>query len=73
MYHNGRRNYLPRFLSLFGGQCLGWFQIEVVVEMQIVEILAMDEKVEHVVSLLTNLKPNFNPIQLSGLKELRST
>jgi hypothetical protein len=38
-----------------GGQCLHWLQVEVVVQMKIVEILAVNQKVEHVVTLTTDL------------------
>ena len=59
----------PRLLPLLGGEGLHWLQVEVVVEMEVVEILAMDEEVEHVVSLATHLQPRLNPVQLCGLEK----
>ena len=49
---------------------LDGLEVEVVVQMQVVEILAMDEEVQHVVTLATHLQPNFNPVQHSCLEEL---
>lgn len=51
------------------GQCLHRLQVEVVVQMQVVEVLTVDEQVEHVVALPTHLQPDFHPIQLGGLEE----
>ena len=45
----------PTFLALLRGQRLDWFQIEVVVEVEEVQVLPMDEQVEHVVPLATHL------------------
>lgn len=50
-------------------QCLHRLQVEVVVQMQVVEVLTVDEQVEHVVALPAHLQPDFNPIQLGGLEE----
>lgn len=38
--------------------------------MQVVEVLSVDEKIEHVVTLSAHLKANLHPVQLGGLKEL---
>ena len=38
--------------------------------MQVVEVLSVNEQVQHVVSLTTNLQPNLHPVQLCGLEEL---
>ena len=59
----------PGFLPLLGGECLDWLQVEVVVEMEVVEVLAVDEEVEHVVALTTHLEPRLHPIQLRRLEE----
>lgn len=59
-----------RFLPFFCGQGLYWFQIEIVIQMQIVQILAMDQQIKHVVALSANLNSCFNPIQLCILEEL---
>lgn len=42
-------------LSLLGRQRLHWFKIEIVIEMQEVEILPMDQEVQHVVALSAHL------------------
>ena len=60
----------PRLLPLLGGECLDWLQVEVVVEVEVVEVLAMDEEVEHVVALSAHLEPRLHPVQLGRLKEL---
>lgn len=52
------------------GQRLDRFQVEVVVKMQVVEVLAVDKQIEHVVALSANLQTHFHPVQLGGLKEL---
>lgn len=52
-------------------QCLHRFQVEVVVQMQVVEVLTVDEQIEHVVALPAHLQPHLHPVQLGGLKELR--
>lgn len=36
-------------------QGLDWLQVKVVVQMKVVEILTVDQKVEHVVTLATHL------------------
>ena len=42
--------------SCLGGERLDWLQVEVEVEMQVVEVLAMDQQVQHVVTLTTHLQ-----------------
>lgn len=44
----GSRKYLC-------GECLDWLEIEIVIQMQIVEVFAVNKKVEHVVALAANL------------------
>ena len=44
--------------------------LHVVVEVEIIQILSMNEKIEHVVSLSTDLETGFDPIDLGGLEEL---
>ncbi len=46
----------PRLLPLLGGQGLDWLQVEVVVQMQVVEVLAMNQQIEHVVALPADLQ-----------------
>ena len=60
-----------RLLSLFGGQGLDWLQVEVVIQMEIVEVLTMDQQVEHVVTLPADLEANLDPVQASSLKMKR--
>jgi hypothetical protein len=38
--------------------------------MQVVQILAVDQQVEHVIALTTNLKSDLNPIQTCRLEKL---
>lgn len=57
-------------LPLLGGEGLGRFEVEVVVKVQVVELLAVDEQVEHVVPLTADLQPHLNPVQLGALEEL---
>mmetsp|Transcript_22146 Transcript_22146/g.49255 ORF Transcript_22146/g.49255 Transcript_22146/m.49255 type:complete len:334 (+) Transcript_22146:5419-6420(+) len=61
----------PRFLSLLGGERLGGLEVEVVVQVQVVEVLAVDEQVEHVVALPAHLQSDLYPVQLGRLEELR--
>jgi len=57
-------------LSLLGGQGLDWLQIEVIVQMKVVQVLPVDQQVEHVVALADDLKSSLNPIELCELEEL---
>ena len=41
----------PRFLTLFGGERLDWLQIEVEIQMQVIQILSMNQEIQHVVTL----------------------
>lgn len=59
-----------RLLSLLGGKSFNWFEIEVVVQMKIVEVLSVNQQVQHVVTLATNLKPHLHPVKSCRLKEL---
>jgi len=45
-----------RLLALLGGEGLDGLQVEVVVQVQVVEVLAVDEQVEHVVALPADLQ-----------------
>mmetsp|Transcript_2747 Transcript_2747/g.4977 ORF Transcript_2747/g.4977 Transcript_2747/m.4977 type:complete len:318 (+) Transcript_2747:225-1178(+) len=46
-------------------------EIKVVIQVEIIQLLTIDEQVEHVVTLPTNLQPHLHPIQFCTLKELR--
>ena len=50
------------FLSLFGGEGLDWLEVKVVVQVEVVEVLAVDEQVEHVVALPAHLEPHLHPV-----------
>lgn len=58
-----------RLLPLLSGKRLDRLQIEVVIEMQVVQVLSVDQQVEHVVSLSTDLKTGFHPVQRRRLEE----
>lgn len=45
----------PGLLALLGGEGLDGLQVEVVVQVEVVEVLAVDEQVQHVVPLATDL------------------
>lgn len=44
-----------RFLSFLGGKCLDRLEVEVIIQVQIVEVFTVNEKVKHVVALAANL------------------
>jgi len=51
-----------RFLPLFGGKRFDWLQVEVVIKVKVIEILAVNKKIEHIVALSANLKTSFYPV-----------
>jgi len=53
-----------------GGQRFDGLQVEVEVKMEIVEVLAVDQQIQHVVALPTNLQPNLHPVQSRRLEKL---
>ena len=57
-------------LSLFGRESLDRLQVHVVIQMKVVQVLSVDQEVEHVVTLSTNLKTGFDPIEIGLLEEL---
>mmetsp|Transcript_3880 Transcript_3880/g.8478 ORF Transcript_3880/g.8478 Transcript_3880/m.8478 type:complete len:333 (+) Transcript_3880:5507-6505(+) len=59
-----------RLLALLGRERLDGLQVEVVVEVEVVDILAVDEQVEHVVALPAHLQTCLHPIELGRLEEL---
>jgi hypothetical protein len=42
----------PRLLALLSGQRFDWFQVEVIVEMEVVQVLSMNEQVQDIVALI---------------------
>ena len=59
-----------RLLALLGGERLDGLEVEVVVEVQVVDVLAMDEQVQHVVALPADLQAGLDPVELRALEEL---
>ena len=55
-----------RLLALLGGERLDGLQVEVVVKVQVVDVLAVDEQVEHVVALPADLRHTPSRGGLSG-------
>lgn len=52
-----------------GGERLDGLEVEVVIQVQVVEVFPVNEKVEHVVALAAHLQPHLHPVQLRGLEE----
>ena len=61
---------LLQFLALLRRQRLHRLEVEVVVQMEIVEILTMDQEIEHVVALTADLKTNLHPVRVVDWKNL---
>ena len=57
-------------LALLGGQGLHGLQVEVVIQMQVVEVLAVDEQIEHVVALPAHLQQTDSSQQQHWLTQL---
>ena len=60
----------PALLAFLGGERLHRLQVEVVVEVQVVQVLAVNQQVQHVVPLAAHLQPRLGPVQLRALEEL---
>ena len=60
----------PGLFPLLGCLSLHWFQIEIVIQMEIVEVLPVYEEIEHVVHLPAHLQPSLHPVKCSRLEEL---
>lgn len=61
----------PRLFSFFSRQRFHRLQIEIVIQMKVVQIFTMNQKIQHVVALTAHLQSRFDPIQSCGLKEFR--
>jgi hypothetical protein len=59
----------PTLFALLGGESLYWLQVEIEVQVQVVEVLFVDQQVEHVVALSHHLQTCLHPVQLGLLKE----
>lgn len=46
----------PTLLALLGGECLDWLQVEVVVKMQVVQVFTVNQQIQHIVTLATDLE-----------------
>mmetsp|Transcript_4532 Transcript_4532/g.13244 ORF Transcript_4532/g.13244 Transcript_4532/m.13244 type:complete len:1314 (+) Transcript_4532:2393-6334(+) len=57
-------------LALLGGEGLHGLEVEVVVEVEVVDVLAVDEEVEHVVALAADLQARLHPVDLRRLEKL---
>lgn len=51
-------------LPLLGREGLDRLQVEVVVQVEVAQALAVDEEVEHVIPLPAHLESHLNPVQL---------
>jgi hypothetical protein len=60
----------PRLFALLGGERLDGLQVEVVVQVKVVQVLAVNEEVEHVVPLPAHLQPRLHPVDLRRLEKL---
>src|SRR5690242_14018404 len=58
-----------RLFPLFGCECFDGFEVKVVVQMEVVETLSVNEEIEHVVPLATDLQTGFDPINFGRLEE----
>lgn len=59
-----------RLLSFLRRERLHGLQIHVVIEVEVVQVLAVNEEVEHVVTLSADLETGFDPIDRRRLEEL---
>jgi hypothetical protein len=57
-------------LSLLGREGLDRLQVHVVIQVKVVQVLSVDQEVEHVVTLSTDLKTGFDPVEIGLLEEL---
>jgi hypothetical protein len=59
-----------RSLSLLGRESLDGLQVHVVIQVKVVQVLSVDKEIEHVVTLSTDLKTGFDPVEIGLLEEL---
>ena len=59
-----------RLLTLLRGQRLDGLQVHVVVEVELVQVLAVGEEVQHVVVLSADLETGLHPVEPRRLEEL---
>ena len=58
-----------RSLSLLGRKSLDGFQVHVVIQMKVVQVLSVNKEIEHVVTLSTDLETGFDPVEIGLLEE----
>lgn len=56
-------------LSLFGRERLDGLQVHVVIQVKVVEILSVNQEIEHVVTLSADLETSFDPVEIGLLEE----
>jgi hypothetical protein len=59
-----------RLFTLLCRQSLDRLQIKVVIQMEVIQILAMDQQIQHIESLSTNLQSSLDPINFCTLEKL---
>lgn len=52
------------------GEGLHRLQVEVVIQVKVVQVLSVDQQVQHIVALATDLQAHFHPVQLRRLEKL---
>ena len=58
------------FLAFLCSEGLHWFEVEVVIQMKIIQVLSVNKQIKHVVTLTTHLQSCFNPIKFGRLEKL---
>jgi hypothetical protein len=61
-----------RLLSFLGCQSFHRLEVEVIIKVQVVQILPVNQQVQHIIPLPADLQTHFNPIQFGALKKLCS-
>jgi len=60
----------PEAIADLGGERFDGFQVEVEVKMQVVEVLAVNQQVQHVVALSADLQSHLDPVECRRLEKL---
>lgn len=60
---------MDQYLS---GEGLHGLQVEVVIQVKVVQVLSVNQQVQHIVALATHLQAYFHPVQLCRLEKLCS-
>lgn len=51
-------------VQYLSGEGLHGLQVEVVIQVKVVQVLSVDQQVQHIVALATHLQAYFHPVQL---------